>query len=91
MPFSRSRNLWTWLIMPIFLDIHHTTKTPHKDFELKSDLKVRIVQTIRARGGRETYCILDAPDKETILQYHVKNGLRCDWVEEVTSLQSYEK
>ena len=57
----------------------------------ETNLRVRVIRIIRVSGGREIYCLLDAPDIETILRYHLKNGFDCDWIEEVTSLQSYEE
>jgi len=41
-------------------------------------------------AGDVIYFLLDAPDKETILQFHLRSGFDCDWIEDVTSIKSYE-
>ena len=78
--------------MPVYLDLHRDDKKTSEDLPKSEEagLRVRVVVKLKARGRRgESYCILDAPDKETILRYHLMNGLRCDWIEEVTSLQGF--
>lgn len=32
------------------------------------------------------YCILDAPDKESVEKHHQKFGIKCDWITEVQSV-----
>ena len=32
------------------------------------------------------YCILDAPNKESVEKHHQKFGIKCDWITEVKSV-----
>ena len=32
------------------------------------------------------YCILDAPDKQSVEKHHEKFGIKCDWITEVKTV-----
>jgi hypothetical protein len=32
------------------------------------------------------YCILDAPDKQSVEKHHEKFGIKCDWITEVNTV-----
>ena len=33
----------------------------------------------------KVYCVLNAPDKESVIRHHKQAGIDCEWVEEVKS------
>jgi hypothetical protein len=32
------------------------------------------------------YCVLDAPDKQSVEKHHEKFGIKCDWITEVKAV-----
>ena len=76
--------------MTIYLDWHRNgISLPNAISEKKNgDFAIKIIRTIEANG--EVYLLLDAPDKETVQRYHLEVGQPCGWIEEITSMQSFE-
>ena len=35
------------------------------------------------------YCLLDAPNKQAVENYHNKHGFKCDWITEVRTTLNY--
>lgn len=49
----------------------------------KDEFGVTHENTIFSKEEDKLFCLLDAPDKESIDKHHHKLGLSCDWIMEV--------
>lgn len=70
--------------MPLFLDTH--THPINREPSLENEHSVvSVIDIINTKHDR-SYCILDAPSPESVERFHLKEGIKCDWIEEVTSI-----
>ena len=76
--------------MPKFMDSH--AMTPFKAEELKKlqtapadEFGVTHHDILFSEKDNKIYCVLDAPNADAIHKHHEKAGIKCDWVQEVTS------
>ncbi len=78
--------------MALFLDTHTRSvsrKSSLNAAPLSEDNQVSVIQIFNVDSG-EQYCLLDAPNLESVKQFHLQEGVTCDWIEEVTSLDEIE-
>ncbi len=73
--------------MPIFLDVH---KLPLKENNLKElvnspvdEFGVKHISLIYNDKNDVCFCLLDAPDHESVVKHHDKVNIQCEWVMEV--------
>jgi hypothetical protein len=75
--------------MPVYLDSHtrplsRKSKSRPRNTS-KNRRKITVLEIIRVRENK-CYCLLEAPDPESVEQFHLRDGIRCDWIEQVTSI-----
>ena len=73
--------------MPIFLDVH---KLPFKEDHLKElvnspidEFGVKHINLIYNDKNDVCFCVLDAPDHESVVKHHDKVNIQCEWIMEV--------
>ncbi|HJU59755.1 MAG TPA: nickel-binding protein [Nitrososphaeraceae archaeon] len=73
--------------MPIFLDVH---KLPFKEDHLKElvnspvdEFGVKHINLIYNDKNDVCFCLLDAPDHESVVKHHDKVDIQCEWIMEV--------
>lgn len=73
--------------MPVFLDVHGV---PLSEQELKKmcllprdEFGVSHVNLLYNKDANVTFCLLDAPDKESVEKHHAKANIKCKWIIEV--------
>ena len=77
--------------MPIFLDVH---KIPQLDKTIeeivnspKDEFGVTHINIFFNKEADLFYCLLEAPNKESIEKHHSKINMKCDWISEVTKVK----
>ena len=81
-----------WLI-PVFLDVH---KVPFGEEHLKELCSlprdefgvVTHVNLFYNKDAGVCFCLLDAPDKESVEKHHTKANVKCEWITEVNLAKS---
>jgi hypothetical protein len=74
--------------MPKFLDVHSLKgfeeeilrklqQSPTDEFGITHD------NIMYSKEEDKFYCLLDAPDKESVEKHHHKAGVKCEWIMEV--------
>ena len=74
--------------MPKFLDVHSLKgfeeqtlrklqQAPVDEFGITHD------NILYNKEEDKFYCLLDAPDRESVEKHHHKAGVKCDWITEV--------
>jgi uncharacterized protein DUF4242 len=53
----------------------------------RDELGVKTVNILYNFEVGKIYCLLDAPNKESIKKHHDKLGVKCDWIIEVKTKQ----
>ena len=73
--------------MPIFLDVH---KISLKEDHLKElvdspidEFGVKHINLIYNDKNDVCFCLLDAPDHESVVKHHDKVNIQCEWIMEV--------
>ncbi len=73
--------------MPIFLDVH---KIPLQEDHLKElvdspidEFGVKHINLIYNDKNDVCFCLLDAPDHESVVKHHDKVNIQCEWIMEV--------
>jgi len=74
--------------MPKFLDVHSLKgvdeETLRKAQDSPKDEFGVIHDNIKYNKEEDRFfCLLDAPNKESIVKHHEKHGFKCEWVTEV--------
>lgn len=74
--------------MPKFLDVHKMGSFDEKKLKQaqslpKDEFGVTHENIIFSKEEDKLFCLLDAPDKESVDKHHHKLGLSCDWIMEV--------
>ncbi|MDR4511521.1 MAG: DUF4242 domain-containing protein [Nitrososphaeraceae archaeon] len=77
--------------MPIFLDVH---KIPEVDKDVQEivnappdEFGVRHVNIFFNREADIFYCLLEAPDRQSVEKHHAKFNIKPDWITEVTQVK----
>ncbi len=92
--FWKKRKLKTYLIicqgdlMTKFLDSHDLKGVNPKDLKKlqnapKDEFEVSHLNIIYSEEEDKCYCLLDAPDKESVAKHHEKMGYKCDFIMQV--------
>jgi hypothetical protein len=74
--------------MPKFLDVHKMGSFDEEKLKQvqglpKDEFGVIHENIIYNKKEDKLFCLLDAPDKESVDKHHHKLGLSCDWIMEV--------
>jgi len=74
--------------MPKFLDVHKMGSFDEEKLKQaqglpKDEFGVTHENIIYNKKEDKLFCLLDAPDKESVDKHHHKLGLSCDWIMEV--------
>lgn len=76
--------------MPKFIDTHEMK--PLSGDQLKKlqnappdEFGVTHHDILFSEKENKVYCVLDAPNAESVHKHHEKAGIKCDWVHEVES------
>jgi hypothetical protein len=76
--------------MPVFMDSHPLGKIPVVDLhELqtapKDEFGVVHVNIHYNKNEDKVFCVLDAPDSESVRKHHEKFGINCEFITEIES------
>ncbi len=79
--------------MPTFIDGHSSKNSSRKELERLVDLPpdkfgVTHLEIFLNKNEDKIYCILDAPDKESILKHHKAAGFKCDFITQVDQIKT---
>ena len=81
--------------MPIFLDVH---KLPFKEDHLKElvnspadEFGVKHINLIYNDKNDVCFCLLDAPDHESVVKHHDNVNIQCEWIMEVNLAKHNKK
>ncbi|MDE1812583.1 MAG: DUF4242 domain-containing protein [Thaumarchaeota archaeon] len=79
--------------MPTFIDGHSSKGLTHEDLERLIDLPpdkfgVTHLELFFNKKEDKLYCILDAPDEESIWKHHEAAGFKCDFITEVDQVKT---
>ncbi len=74
--------------MPKFLDVHSLKGVDEETLRkaqdsLKDEFGVIHDNIMYNKEEDRFFCLLDAPNKESIVKHHEKHGFKCEWVTEV--------
>ena len=79
--------------MPKFIDSH--PMEPFTEAQLKAAQKaprdefgVTHHDILYNKAAGKLFCVLDAPDRKAVEKHHAKAGVRCEWIQEVTSTRA---
>lgn len=78
---------------PKYIDTHGMAKlTPEQLKQLQNAPKDKFGVThhdiLYNKIEDRVYCVLDAPDKEAVVNHHKQAGIDCEWVHEVESTKA---
>ncbi|HEX5457969.1 MAG TPA: nickel-binding protein [Candidatus Nitrosotalea sp.] len=79
--------------MPIFIDGHASKGLTSDDIERLVNLPqdkfgITHLELFFSKGENRLYCILDAPDEESVLKHHKEAGFKCDFINKVDQIQT---
>ena len=79
--------------MPKFIDTHSMSSlTPEQLKELqfapKDQFGVTHHDIFYNKEEDKVFCVLNAPNKESVAEHHKHAGITCDWIQEVESTRS---
>jgi signal transduction histidine kinase len=79
--------------LPIFIDSHDSKSLTHNDLEKLVNLPtdgfgVTHLELFFNKNEDKIYCILDAPDEESIWKHHETAGFKCDFITEVHQVRT---
>ena len=74
--------------MPKFLDVHSLKGVDEETLRkaqdsTKDEFGVIHDNIMYNKEEDRFFCLLDAPNKESIVKHHEKHGFKCEWVTEV--------
>jgi Protein of unknown function (DUF4242) len=74
--------------MPTFLDFHSLGRFTEDDLkkaqkEPRDDYGVKVLNTFYDVESGMMFCLVDAPDRESVEKHHAKFGIKCDWITQV--------
>ena len=74
--------------MPTYLDAHDLGIATEEQLKQaqnspKDEYGVTDHQMLYNREENKLFCILDAPNKDTVEKHHQKFGMKCNWITEV--------
>jgi hypothetical protein len=77
--------------MPIYLDAHKMSGLNEESLRQaknspKDEFGVTHNNILYNKEEDKLYCILDAPNKESVEKHHEKFGIKCDWITEVKTV-----
>jgi len=80
--------------MPVFLDVH---KIPFSEANLKElcgsptdEFGVRHVILFYNKDAKICFCLLEAPDIDSVEKHHAKVNIKCEWITEVSLARPFE-
>lgn len=79
--------------MPIFIDGHDSKGLTSEDIERLVNLPqdkfgVTHLELLVSKSEKRLYCILDAPDEESVWKHHEEAGFKCDFINEVHQIKT---
>ncbi|MHB8547209.1 MAG: nickel-binding protein [Nitrosotalea sp.] len=79
--------------MPIFIDAHDSKGLIHEELEKLVDsppdkFGVTHLELFFSKKEDKIYCILDAPDEESIWKHHEDIGFKCEFITEVDQIKT---
>ncbi len=79
--------------MPIFIDGHSSKDLTHEELERLVDLPpdkfgVTHLELFFNKKEDKIYCVLDAPNEESIWKHHEAAGFKCDFITEVDQIKT---
>ncbi|MDE1813550.1 MAG: DUF4242 domain-containing protein [Thaumarchaeota archaeon] len=79
--------------MPIFIDGHSSKGLTHEELEKLVDsppdkFGVTHLELFLNKKEDRIYCVLDAPDEESIWKHHEAAGFKCDFITEVDQVKT---
>jgi hypothetical protein len=74
--------------MPTFLDFHSLGRFTEDDLkkaqkEPRDEYGVKVLNTFYDVESGMMFCLVDAPDRESVEKHHAKFGIKCDWITQV--------
>lgn len=76
--------------MPIFLDVHKVPFTEDNLRELckspPDEFGVTHVNLFYNKEASVCFCLLSAPDLDSVEKHHKKVNIQCEWITEVTNI-----
>jgi hypothetical protein len=74
--------------MPKFLDSHSLGSVTEEQLKQaqrmpKDEYGIVHDNIMYNKFENRAYCLLEAPDKESVKKHHEKLGMKCDWIMEV--------
>ena len=76
--------------MAKFIDTH--PMSPFTEYQLRAlqnspedEFGVTHHDILFSEEGNKIFCVLNAPDEESVRRHHEKAGLKCEWVQEINS------
>ena len=79
--------------MPIFIDGHDSKGLTQEDIERlvnlpQDEFGVTHLELFFNKSESRLYCVLDAPDEESIWKHHEAAGFKCDFINEVHQIKT---
>ncbi len=79
--------------MPIFIDGHDSKGVTQEEIERlvnlpKDEFGVTHLELFFNKNESNLYCVLDAPDEESIWKHHEAVGFKCDFINEVHQIKT---
>ncbi len=79
--------------MPKFIDTHHMGSLTEEQLRglqnsPRDQFGVTHHDILYNKDADKVYCVLNAPDKDSVIRHHKHAGIECEWVEEVKSTKS---
>jgi len=79
--------------LPTFIDGHDSKALTQEDMERLVNLShdefgVTYLELFHSESENKIYCVLDAPDKESILKHHEAAGFKCDFINKVSQIKT---
>ena len=73
-----------------FIDTHHMGSLTEEQLQMLQDAKsdefgVTHHDILYSKDNDKVYCVLNAPDRDSVIRHHKHAGIDCDWIEEVKS------
>ena len=79
--------------MPKFLDVHSLKDTDEKTLRKtqdapKDEFGVTHDNILYNKEEDKFYCLLDAPNKDSVVKHHEKHGFKPEWITEVKTTKA---
>lgn len=77
------------LVMPFYLDSHERSASNYDAFPNSKEKEVHLIRIMNVHGDNTDYCITNAPNRESVEAFHLEQGIKCSWIEEVNSIEEF--